>query len=130
MKRIAFIFALVLALAVPSFATSNPERLSQKQLDSLIAGASTPAEHQRIADYYRAESARLLAEASAPAQMAAAFRANPVTNNEKTARGTVNHCEYVANTLRTKSAKARALAENHERMAHAASLASTNPPAE
>ena len=116
MKHIALLFALILALAMPTFATSLPERLSKKQLDSLIASAKTPTEHQRIADYYRAESDRLLAEANDHAQMAASFRASA----DKRVNSNVDHCVYVAKTLKAKSAKALALAEDHERMAQAA----------
>jgi len=64
---------------------------------------------------------KLLAESNDHAKMAAMFRANPVTNNQKRALTTVNHCEYLAQTLKEKSQKIRALADEHQRMAKAAS---------
>lgn len=122
MKRIAFVLTFVLAITLPIFATSTsqPENLSKKQLSTLIATATTPAQHQRIADYYRAESVKLMAESNYHAAMAAAFRANPMTNNPKAAFRTVDHCEYLAQSLKAKAEKSEALALAHERMAEAA----------
>lgn len=122
MKRIAFVLTFVLGLTLPVFAvsTSRPEHLSKKQLAALIATAKTPAEHQRIADYYLAESNKLLAESNHHAEMAVAFRANPATNNHKSIYGTVNHCEYLAQSLKAKAEKASALAQEHEGMAETA----------
>jgi hypothetical protein len=117
MKRILFVLITVIALSVHTFAA---EQLSPKQLASLVASAKTTAEHERIANQYRAQADKLLAESNDHARMAAAFRANPVTNNEKRASATVNHCEYLAQSLRERSRKIRALAEEHERMAQAA----------
>ncbi len=122
MKHIAFVLTFALALTLPAFATSTsqPEHLSKKQLAALIATATTPAQHQRIADYYRPESDKLMAESNYHAAMAAAFRANPMTNNLKAAFRTVDHCEYLAKSLKAKAEKAEALALEHERMAEAA----------
>jgi hypothetical protein len=118
MKRIAFVLAAIVALAVPTFA----EQLTPQQLAALLAGAKTTSEHVRIASYYRAQADKLLAESNDHARMAAAFRANSATNNEKRAQGTVNHCEYFAQTLKAKSEKLRAVAEQHDRLAQAAEL--------
>lgn len=122
MKRIlaiaTFVFALTLtAVAAPK---SEPVQLTKQQLNTLIATAKTPADHLKIAAYYRAQADQLQAEADQHAQMAAQFAANPTTNNAKAARATVGHCTYIAQTLKAKSAKAAALAEEHTRMAEAA----------
>ena len=119
MKRIVFVLVTVFALSVPSFAA---EQLSPQQLASLVASARTTVEHERIANYYRNQADKLLAESNDHAKMAAAFRANPVTNNEKRAGATVNHCEYLAQSLKERSQKIRALAEEHQSMAKAASI--------
>jgi hypothetical protein len=118
-KRIAFVFAAALALTLPTFAA---EQFTHQQLASLVASAKTSAEHLRMANYYRAQADRLLAESNDHARMGAAFRSNPATNNAKRANGTVNHCEYLAQTLKAKSEGVRALAEEHERMAKGAEL--------
>jgi hypothetical protein len=52
--------------------------------------------------------------------MAAGFKLNPSTNNDKFQRQTVNHCAYLAQSLKTQSVKAEALAKQHEEMATAA----------
>jgi uncharacterized protein YciW len=122
MKRIALILTFVLGLSFPAFAASNaqPDQLSKKQLAALIATAKTAAEHERIAAYYHTEAERLLTESNGHARMAAAFRSNPATNNDKRANGTVDHCAYLAKSLKDRSDKALSLAEEHERMARAA----------
>ena len=119
MKSFVFVVVTVFALSVPSFAA---EQLSPQQLASLVASARTTVEHERIANYYRNQADKLLAESNDHAKMAAAFRANPVTNNEKRAAATVNHCEYLAQSLKERSQKTRALAEGHQSMAKAASI--------
>jgi len=119
MKRIAIVLVAVLALTAPTFAA---EQLTPAQLASLVASARTTTEHSRIADYYRAQADKLAAESNDHTKMAATFRANPATNNEKRVQATVNHCEYLAQTLKASSEKARALAAEHGQMAKAAGL--------
>lgn len=118
MKRISYVLLAVLTLTVPNFA----EQLTPAQLASLVASARTTADHARIANFYRAEADKLLSESRDHARMAAAFKANPATNNDKRAQVTVNHCEYLAQSLKAKSQKARALAEEHDAMAKATRL--------
>ena len=111
---------LCAVLVVPAFAApiyQVQEHLSKKQLAALVASANTPAEHERIAAYYGAESERLSAEADQDADMASKFLGNPAANNEKSVRGTVGHCISMERNLRAKSAKARALAREHRRLA-------------
>ena len=61
-----------------------------------------------------------MAESYHHEEMAAAFAANPATNNHMSAFGTVNHCEYLARGLKVKANKGLALALEHERMVQAA----------
>lgn len=120
MKRNIAILSVALAISAIGFAASVPqstEQLSKKQLNALIAGAKTPAQHERIAAYYRAQAESLLAESNEHAKMAIELAANPATNNSKNAHGTVHHCEYIAQTLKAKSVKSAQLAEQHEQMA-------------
>ena len=122
-KRISFILTFALALALPAIAAPSydwPEHLSKKQLAALIAAARTPAEHRRIAAYFRDRSDLLRAESDSQLKLTTEFMANPVTNNDKSVRETVIHCDEQARSLRAKSAKARALAKEHERMAREA----------
>jgi hypothetical protein len=122
MKHTIAILSVVLALTATVFAqapatTPTHEALSKKQLNSLIATAKTPAEHQRIAQFYRAQAAGYLAESKEHAQMATQYKANPVVSNSKFATGTVGHCEYFAQNFKQMSAKADELAQMHDQMA-------------
>jgi hypothetical protein len=119
MKRIIAILTFILVLNFSSAFPQNSERLSKKELATLVANAQTPAEHRRIAAYYSAEAARLMTESSDHAQMAAGFRRN--APNKSTAFQ-VEHCEYLTHTLKAKADKALYAASEHERMAQATKL--------
>jgi len=116
----AVALSIVLTLsAVAASATTQPqaEKLTKQQLQSLIASARTPADHQRIARYYEAQAQSDLAQAREHAQMAAQFKQNPITTSSKWSTGTVNHCEYLAQSLTKEAAKMQQLAQDHEQMA-------------
>jgi len=123
MKRTFGIFAvaLVLVISVVGFISAaqqqKPEKLTEKQLLSLIATAKTPAEHQRIAEYYQEKAQEYLAQAKEHEEMAEAYKKNPMTNSSKFATGTVNHCEYFAQSFKEMAAKMQDLANMHEQMA-------------
>jgi hypothetical protein len=122
MKRIIVVFSFVLALTLSctahaASAWNAQEHLSKKQLASLVVSAKTPAEHQRIANYYLAASENYLAQAKEHARMAVDFEKNPATNNDKVARTTVDHCQYLAKSLQARAAMAAGLAQQHEEMA-------------
>lgn len=53
-------------------------------------------------------------------KMAEEFRANPVTNSAKQQIGTVNHCEYLASSLRNRAEHFEQLAQQHKQMAEQA----------
>src|SRR4051794_6776604 len=121
MKRSLVILSIVLALTFTAFSQTQPtaknEKLSEKQLLALIATAKTSADHTRIADYYQAQATNYLAQSKEHEQMAAAYKKNPIFNGSKFATGTVNHCEYVAQSLKKDSDEAQDLAKIHEEMA-------------
>jgi superoxide dismutase len=125
MKRTISIFsilslAFVMTLAALGQTTSaqqtKPEHFSKRQLKTLIATARTPAEHQRIAQYYQAKAQDYLAQAKEHEQMVAAFKANP-SLTAKSQAGTINHCEYFVQTFKDLAAKSQELAQLHEQMA-------------
>lgn len=119
MTRNIAILSVVLAVSAVGFAAPAPQsaqQLSKKQLNALVASAKTPAEHERIAAYYRGQAESLLAESNEHAKMASELAANPATNNSKNAYGTVHHCEYIAQSLKSKSVKAALLAQQHQEM--------------
>ena len=122
MKRIIAISTVIAALllSTPGHAATqqaNLEKLSNKQLSTLAATAKTPAEHRRIANYYSAQAQNYLAESKIHGGMAEQFKANPVTNSSKFVTGTVNHCQYLADSLKASAEQSSKLAQDHEQMA-------------
>ncbi len=124
MKRTLALLSVSLILAVASIAQTTPavkaEKLSKPQLLSLIATAHTPAEHERIANYYDARARDFLAQSAEHAQMAAEYRKNPMISSSKWATGTINHCEYLAQSLKNDAIKMQELAQWHREMAASA----------
>ncbi len=123
MKRTFGIFAvaLVLVISVAGLISAaqqqQPEKLTKRQLISLIATAKSPTEHQRIAEYYHAKAQEYLAQAKEHEEMADAYKKNPMTNSSKFATGTVNHCEYFEQSFKDMATKMQELADMHEQMA-------------
>jgi len=123
MKRtfgIVSVLSLALVMTVAAIAQpateAKPEHLSSSQLNTLIATAKTPAEHNRIAQYYQAQAADYLAQAAEHQKMVDAYKANPGLS-AKNAAGTINHCEYFVQEFKTLAAKSQELATMHEKMA-------------
>jgi len=125
MKRtlsILSILSLAFVMTAASFGQTasaqqtKPEHFSKRQLNTLIAEARTPAEHQRIAQYYQAKAQDYLAQAKEHEQMVAAYKANP-SLTAKSQASTINHCEYFVQTFKDLAAKSQELAQLHEQMA-------------
>jgi hypothetical protein len=93
------------------------EHLSKRQLNTLIATAKTPADHQRIAQFYQAQAQDYLAQSREHAREAEQARNNPLRVNNKTVFSTVNHCEHYAQKFSDLAAKSQDLAKQHEQMA-------------
>jgi hypothetical protein len=53
---LAFVMTVAAFGQTASTPQSKPEHLGKRQLNTLIATAKTPAEHQRIAQYYEAKA--------------------------------------------------------------------------
>jgi hypothetical protein len=98
----------------------KPEHLSKQQLNTLIATAKTPAEHQRIADYYAASAQDYRAQAQEHEDMIAAYKSNTSLSNDKNRTSTIGHCEYFVKTLKDLAVKSDELAKLHEEMAQEA----------
>ena len=118
MKRLLVITATVLGLALGATATES-KMLSAKDAKELIASASKPEDHLKLARYYTAEATRLEAEAADHAGMAAAYRANPQITESKLpgATNTTSHCDSFTKSLKEAAGNARSLAADHEAMA-------------
>jgi hypothetical protein len=118
LNSLSLSIVLGLSLTAASAATlPKAEKLNKQQLQSLIASAKTPAEHERIAQYYEAKAQNDLVQANEHAQMAVQFKQNAVTSSPKWATGTLNHCEYLAQSLTKDAATMQDLARQHQQMA-------------
>ena len=123
MKRIGSIFALMLAMTITVIAQVSPtspvkpEKLSKSELRSLIATATTPEQHMRLAQYYAAKAQRYFAESNEHQEMAEQFRNNPMMNNDKRRFGTVDHCEYYAQFFKQRAINMQSLANMQKLMA-------------
>jgi hypothetical protein len=112
-------------VAMPSMAAvsfiepATTPTLGKSELNTLIATARTPAEHERIAQDYRVQAQNYRAEASAHAAMVAMYRTSPSVNAKNQA-ATINHCEYFAAKLNGLATRSQQLAQTHEQMANEA----------
>ncbi len=118
MKRRATLSALLLIPAAATMQRAVAQaggRLSKKELRDLLTTAKTKADHQKIADHYKAESDRLIAEAKEHEEMAEMYRKNPplLAAKHPWAVGE-KHCRGIAERLRQAAEKATALAAMHE----------------
>jgi hypothetical protein len=127
MKRtfaVLSVLSLAFVLTTAAFAQTSPapkpEHLTKQQLNTLIATAKTPADHERIAHYYQAKALDYLAQAKEHEEMIAAYKANPVLSNDKNQASTINHCEYFVTTFKALADNSQDLAAIHERMANEA----------
>ena len=120
-KRLALVTVFIITTAAfaqtPVVPQAKPEHLSKQQLNTLIASAKTPAEHERLAQYYRAQASDYLAEAKDHESMVAAYKANSSLSNEKNRTSTIGHCEYFVKTFKELAVKSQELAALHEQMA-------------
>lgn len=123
MKRTIAALSLAFVLTVAAFAQvapapqPKPEHLTKQQLNTLIATAKTPAEHRRIAQYYRAKALDYQAQAKEHEAMVAAYKANSSLSNDKNQASTISHCEYFVTTFKALADNSQELATLHERMA-------------
>jgi hypothetical protein len=115
--------ALFAALAVSAQTPVSQlasEQLTNKQVDTLVATAKTPADHDRLANFYELKAQEYRAQAQVHAQMLVAFMANSATNNDKSHFGTVDHCDFMFKSLNQRARTAHKQALEQERLAQVA----------
>lgn len=119
--------ALIIALTLVSFtsvypaAAQNKPTISRKELKVLLKTAKEPAEHQKIAAYYRQEATRLTQSAKEHAELAAIYKQNPPNPAMESKHGSsvegVSHCNRWSELDAEQAKEAEALAVLHEGMA-------------
>jgi hypothetical protein len=101
----------------PATAQPKPELLNKQQLNTLIATAKTPAEHERIADFYAAKAQDYRGQAHEHESMVAAYKANSSLSTDKNQASTIGHCEYFVTTLKALADNSQELSQLHKQMA-------------
>lgn len=121
------LLALIIALTFASFtsvyqavAQNNPT-ISKKELKVLLKTAKEPAEHQKIAAYYRQEAARLTQSVKEHEELAAIYKQTPPNPAMESKHGSsvegASHCNRWAELDAEQAKEAEALAVLHEGMA-------------
>ena len=129
-RRVAIVTAIALAMliagvnTVPLRAQDSKANvtLSKKQLKDLIANANTPADHERIAQYYDAEAARYEADAKQHEDEASYYAGHQHPAAEGHSPNNypqymLSHCPQIAAKLKEAAQESRALAAGHREMA-------------
>jgi hypothetical protein len=116
MKRVVAAIMMSLVIATLGMAAESAKKMmTKKEVKALVEKASTPSEHNRLAQHYRLEAEKLEAEASEHAEMAKMYRARPTASEAKRpgTPDTASHCETLAENLAKTAKEARALSEAH-----------------
>ena len=105
--------AMALTLAQPA---GQKDKLTRKELKGLIASAKTPADHERIAAYYRAQAEQLKAKHREHERDLAEYYKNPSRYPGKyPTMG--DHCRSLAGYYKMAAERAATSAEMHEKLA-------------
>jgi hypothetical protein len=115
---LAFVMSVAAFGQIASAQEPKPEHLGKRQLNTLIATAKTPAEHRRIAQYYKAKAQDYLAQSKEHEAMVAAYKANSSLSTNKNRASTISHREYFVQTFKDLAAKSQELAQLHDQMAN------------
>jgi len=118
-KRITCQTLLMMTMALGSIAwgVQMPQSIhNDRDLRSALKAAKTPADHERIAAYYKAKAERLSAQAADYQEAAMTFRKGPVVKN-LTAPNTAARYEYIAEGFREQAKTNRQLWKSQEQMA-------------
>ena len=98
-----------------AWAIEPAHKLSKGQLKSLIQTAKTPADHLKLAGYYRWEASQLQADVKDHEEMALAYEKHPVAMPKSPTP--VDHCRNLVRFLTESMNEATEMADMHEEMA-------------
>jgi hypothetical protein len=117
---LAVAFSLLAAVSIQSFA-ADQKPVSKQEFKTLLKTAKEPADHQKIAAYYRQEAARLNATAKEHLELAGVYEKHPPFPAMEAKHGAtvegVNHCKRWAELASEQAKEAEALAALHDGMA-------------
>ena len=113
MKTVVFGLLCVVAAC----AAEGTSTLTREQAKALTRSANTPAQHLMLAEYYRGESRRLIAESREYAARADEYDRNPGSHPVPKYPTYGMHCHSLSTQYLKDANKAAALATAQERMA-------------
>ena len=119
------LMTLALTAFIPSSFAQTNKAMTKKELKVLLKTAKTPAEHRKIADYYRQEAQRLTANSQNHAAEAELYAKHPPFTAMESKHGwafgqSASHCRFWAKEYLEQAATATKLAGLHEDMAQKA----------
>ena len=103
---------LIIALSLATLAACSSVPISS-EIPASIANASTPADHQKIADYFAQKAASYESEAAQHEKMAASYAGRPKFDLPAMAA----HCRSLHDQFVNAAKEARQLAEAHRQLA-------------
>lgn len=105
------------ALLTTPFASAQV--LGKAELKKLVATASTPQDHERIAKHFDAKAVQYETDAKDHEELAAEYTATPTGHEQKHPMSglTAEHCRYFAKEARRAAEEARKIAADHRQMA-------------
>ena len=114
----ASLLSLIVFASLACAAESTPT-ISKAEAKELIAKASTPEDHHRLAAYFTQKAEKMEAEAVEHEELAKEYFNKPGIHPMKHPMSgkTAAHCKYFAQAARKAAAEDRALAAAHEDMA-------------
>lgn len=98
---------------------ANAQVLGKAELKKLVATASTPQDHEKIAKHFDAKAAQYETDAKDHEELAAEYAASPTGHDQKHPMSglTAEHCRYFAKEARRAAEEARKIAADHRQMA-------------
>jgi hypothetical protein len=121
MKRIVTVMILLAAGLVGSIWAVEPSgKLTKSQVMSLIQTAKTPADHMKLAKYYRYEANRLEADVKEHEEMASAYDKNPMAHPIPKGQTLGDHCRNLVKYYGEGVKDANEMAAMHDEMAKSA----------
>ena len=121
MKRITNVMILVTAaiglLGTSALAIEPAGNLTKTELKTLIGTAKTPADHTKLANYYRYQASVLQAEVKDHEEMAAAYDKNQMGHPIPKGQTLGTHCRNLVKYIADEAKEANEMATMHEEMA-------------
>lgn len=116
----SLLFGLLVTLASGTATAVEPKgAMKPKEVKALVATATTPADHMKLARHFSAMAAKHEAEAVEHEALAVEYTRNPRLGSSKRPMSpdSAEHCKYFAEHCRNAAKEMRAMAAAHEAMA-------------